>query len=110
VLEDSLLIDDISDEEQSQILEKVARDIAKRRLTAPAIFFLEMGKPFNFLGSQILIGLEPFIRSLFNIRDYRKFALIIERDSNVEQLIRFIEDFDVAKKEESEKISEQNIS
>ena len=107
MLEDSLLIDDIPDEEQTQILEKVASEIVKRRLTAPAIFFLEMGKPFNFLGSQILIGLEPFIRSLFNIRDYRKFALIIERDTNVERLISLIEDFDVAKKEERE-VSEQN--
>ena len=103
MLYDSLLIDDIPDEEQTLILEKVARKIVKRRLTAPAIFFLEMGKPFNFLASQILIGLEPFIRSLFSIRDYRKFALIIERDANVERLISIIEDLDVAQREETEK-------
>ncbi len=96
MLYDSLLIDDIPDEEQVQILEKVASEIVRRKLTAPAIFFLEMSKPFNFLGSQMLIGLEPFIRSLFNIRDYRKFALIIERDSNVERLIRLIENFNNA--------------
>ena len=96
MLYDSLLIDDIPDEEQLQILEKVASEIVRRKLTVPAIFFLEMGKPFNFLGSQMLIGLEPFIRSLFNIRDYRKFALIIERDSNVERLIKLIENFNNA--------------
>ena len=108
MLYDSLLIDDIPDEEQTQILEKVARKVVRRGLTAPAIFFLEMSKPFNFLGSQILIGLEPFIQSLFNIRDYRKFALIIERDSNVERLISLIEDLDVEKKGESKEVSEQN--
>jgi len=97
MLYDNILIDDIPDEEQIQILEKVAREIVRRKLTAPAIFLLEMGKPFNFLGSQILIGLEPFISNLFNIRDYRKFALIIERDSNVERLIRLIENFDNVK-------------
>jgi hypothetical protein len=90
MLYDSFLIDDIPDEEQARILEKAANEIVRRRLTAPAIFLLEMGKPFNFLGSQILIGLEPFIRSLFNMRDYRKFALIIERDENVERLIKLI--------------------
>lgn len=90
---DNILLDDISDEEQQRILEKVAKGLVRRRLTAPAIFFLEVCKPLNFLGSQFLIAIAPFVQSLVPLRDYRKFALIIERDSNVEELITLIEAF-----------------
>ncbi|MBM3238501.1 hypothetical protein FJZ31_19580 [Candidatus Poribacteria bacterium] len=91
--DDNILLDDISDEEQRCILEKVAKGLVRRRLTAPAIFFLEVCKPLNFLGSQFLIAIAPFVQSLLPLHDYRKFALIIERDSNVEELITLIEDF-----------------
>ncbi|MBC8228831.1 hypothetical protein H8E77_04700 [bacterium] len=89
----NILLDDIPDEEQRRILEKVAKGLVKRGLTAPAIFFLEVCKPLNFLGSQFLIAIAPFVQSLLPLRDYRKFALIIEKDSNVEELITLIEDF-----------------
>ena len=88
-----MLLDEIPKEEQHRLLEKFARGIARRRLAAPAILFLEMCKPLNFLGSQILLVLDPFVRTLFSGVDYRKFALIIERDSNVEELIRLIETY-----------------
>ena len=68
--------------------------VVKRRLTAPAILFLEMCKPLNFLGSQVLIALNPFVQAVFNTTEYQKFALIIEKDANVELLIRLIEEFD----------------
>ena len=93
-----VILDDIPDEEQQALLEKVARQIVKRRLTVPAILFLETCKPLNFLGSQILIALNPFVQSIFNTAEYQKFALIIEKDANVELLIRLIEDLDRGEK------------
>ena len=101
----ALLLDDISDEEQQCILEKVAKAVVKRRLTAPVVFFLEICKPLNFLGSQLLIIIAPFVQNLLPLRDYRKFALIIERDSNVEELITLIEAFS-----KSENIFEEESS
>jgi hypothetical protein len=88
-----LLLEDIPPEEQTALLTKVAQQIVKRRLTAPAILFLEICKPLNFLGSQMLVALNPFVQSIFNFADYQKFALIIEKDANVELLIRLIEEF-----------------
>ncbi len=86
-----MLIDDISEEEQKNLLDRFANGIVKRRLTVPAILFLEVCKPLNFLGSQILLAADPFVRGIFSSVDSRKFALIIERDSNVERLIQLIE-------------------
>ena len=89
-----LMLDEIPQDEQREMLEKIARQVVKRRLTAPAILFLEMCKPLNFLGSQVLIALNPFVQAVFNTTEYQKFALIIEKDANVELLIRLIEEFD----------------
>ena len=89
-----LILDEIPQDEQRELLEKIAMQVVKRRLTAPAILFLEMCKPLNFLGSQVLIALNPFVQAVFNTAEYQKFALIIEKDANVELLIRLIEEFD----------------
>jgi hypothetical protein len=89
-----LILDEIPQHEQRELLEKVAIQVVKRRLTAPAILFLEMCKPLNFLGSQALIALNPFVQSIFNTTEFQKFALVIEKDANVELLIRLIEDLD----------------
>ena len=89
-----LMLDEIPQDEQREMLEKIAMQVVKRRLTAPAILFLEMCKPLNFLGSQVLIALNPFVQAVFNTAEYQKFALIIEKDANVELLIRLIEEFD----------------
>ena len=89
-----LTLDEISLDEQETLLTKVARQIVKRRLTVPVILFLEICKPLNFLGSQILIMLNPFVQSIFNTAEYQKFALIIEKDANVELLTQLIEKLD----------------
>ena len=88
------MLDEIPQDEQRELLEKIAMQVVKRRLTAPAILFLEMCKPLNFLGSQVLIALNPFVQAVFNTAEYQKFALIIEKDANVELLIRLMEEFD----------------
>ena len=86
-----LTLDEIPEADQQAILEKVARQIVKRRLTVPAILVLEVCKPLNFLGSQLLIAFNPFLQSIFNTAEFQKFALIIEKDTNVEVLIKLIE-------------------
>lgn len=88
-----ILIDDIPDEEQQAILEKVAKGIVKRQLTAPVIFFLEICKPLNFIGSQLLYAVNPFVQAILGSYNYKKFALIIERDDNFEMLISLIEKY-----------------
>ena len=85
------VLEDIPESEQRALLEKVATWVVRRGLTTPAILFLETGKPLNFLGSQLLIGFSPFIQAIFKGDEYQKFALILEKDANVELLIELIE-------------------
>ncbi|MBD3182348.1 hypothetical protein GF312_08655 [Candidatus Poribacteria bacterium] len=89
---EEIIPEDINPEERNRILKKFAEEVVSRRLTAPAIFMLETCSPLSFIGSQVMIILDPLIRSIFNIPDYRKFALIIERRENIEILIKYIEE------------------
>jgi len=91
--DEPILVEDIPVEEQKRILEKVAKGIVKRQLTAPAIFFFEICKPLNFIGSQLLYAVSPFVQAILKGNEYKKFALIIERDDNFEMLIKLIEKY-----------------
>ena len=86
-----VVLEDIPESEQQALLEKLAQWIVRRSLTAPAIMFLETGKPLNFLGSQLLIAFSPFVQAFFKGDQYHKIALILEKDENVELLIQLIE-------------------
>lgn len=93
--DEEILPEDISEEEGERILDKVAKEIVSRRLTAPAIFLLESCSPLSFIGSQAMIMLEPFVHAIFDLPDYRKFALLMERGENVKKLIALIEANDI---------------
>ncbi|HHZ90352.1 TPA: hypothetical protein EYN98_17900 [Candidatus Poribacteria bacterium] len=92
-----LIPDEISEVEKVDLIEKVARFIVNRKLTAPAILMLEVCKPINFVGSQFMLALNPFVQAIFNTIEYQKFALIIEKDENLELLIQCIEKLDADK-------------
>ena len=92
-----LILDEVSEVEKVDLIEKVARFSVNRQLTAPAILMLEVCKPINFVGSQVLLALNPFVQAIFNTVEYQKFALIIEKDENLELLIQCIEKLDADK-------------
>ncbi len=97
--------EEISVEKKNEIINKLAEGIVKRRLTAPTIMFLESVKPMNYLGSQLMIFLEPVVLSIFNITQYREVAVILEERDAIETIIKAIEktDDDMKYKEREEK-------
>ena len=77
-----------------ELLDAVAGRVVRMRLAVPAIFFLESTKPLSFLGSQLLIFLQPFVQAFLTIRNYERFSQLMEDRENVERLIRRIEALD----------------
>ena len=77
-----------------EIIEAVARRIVGMRLAVPAVFFLESTKPLSFLGSQLLVFLQPFVQAFLSVRNYERFANLMEDRTNVENLIRRVEVLD----------------
>ena len=100
---------DFTDEDEA-LINKVAERIVRMRMTVPAIFFLESSKPLAFLGGQLLIFLEPFVQTLFNIRQYQRFALLMENRDNWEKMIRKVEDLEAEYSEREKESKKQKDS
>jgi len=73
------------------VLDKAARFIVKRRLEVPAIMALQSMTPLNFISSQALVVLEPFLGPFFKQEDYQKIVEILEHRDGIELFIQRIE-------------------
>lgn len=73
------------------LAERFARFIVNRDLAAPATAALEAGRPYNFLGSQFLTFLSPFIHLVFDRRDYDRFVRFLEKRQSVDGLLDALE-------------------
>jgi len=82
-------------EEADKLIDKIATEIVERDLTAPAVFLLETSKPISFIGSQVLLFLEPIIQSIFEFKSYKDIQVLFEDRENVERLIQRIEALDI---------------
>ena len=74
-----------------KIIKKLAKEIVKRGMSAPAIFFLESTKYVSFIGSQFLVFLGPISTMFINDKKYYQFINLIEKKENIEYLIIQIE-------------------
>lgn len=78
---------ELTDEEVEQLIEKAAGEIEKRKLTSPAILFLEMHKPLGYIGSQAAIALSPFIVPFFGFDFVNNYSRLFSKRDNIERLI-----------------------
>ena len=83
-----------SEEEDRRLIDAVAARVVRMGLAVPAIFFLESTKPLSYVGSQALVFLEPFVKSILTVASYDHFVALLEDRSNIEKLLRRIEDMD----------------
>lgn len=78
-------------EHQRELLDRLATWVVRKRLTTPAILFLESVRPMNFVGSQIMVFFQPVMQVLFNIREWDELRLIMERRESVAYFLDLIE-------------------
>lgn len=78
--------------EDDALLRKIAGLIVKRGMAAPALLFLESVGPLNFLGSQVLHGLKPFLDLVCDPRELDRLATMLERRDSVDKLIALIQE------------------
>lgn len=75
-----------------QLLEELADGIARRRLTTPAIFFLESMKPMNLVGSAAMLLLRPVVSAVWqNPVKYDRVRKLLEHRGAMEVLVRRLE-------------------
>ena len=73
--------------EEDDLAERLARFIVNRDLTAPAVAALESSRPYNFLGSQFLTFMSPFVHVLFRGQDYDRFVRFLEKRRSVDHVL-----------------------
>ena len=56
-------------------------------MAAPALMVLETSRPFNFIGSQFLTFLSPFLTLVFSPPEYERFVRFLEKRRSIELMI-----------------------
>src|SRR3990167_1984565 len=77
-------------QEETALLERLAKAVIRRRMATPAIMFLESLVPLSYIGSQVMHFLRPFMTFLFSQEEYDRLSHLLERRSTLERLIETI--------------------
>lgn len=76
---------------QRPAVERMCREIVRRRLSTPALFALEMVRPLNYIGAQAMHVFAPFISVFTDSDSHRNFAEFLEHRGSIEFICRRIE-------------------
>ena len=87
------------DEAQARIIERVCREIVRRRLTTPAMMALEMGRPLNHLSAQVLTFFKPFVSMAGDAAAYDEFTAFLEQRGSIDYLSARLEALEATSRE-----------
>lgn len=76
---------------QDEVLEQIAHKLERWGLTIPGIAFLEAHKPFAFLGSQVLLFLQPLLNGLVRPAVSEQYIRFLQDRDGIERLIQKLE-------------------
>lgn len=82
------------DDEARPIVERLCREIVRRRLTTPALLVLEASRPLNFVTSQALHFLSPLLSAVTDARGHEHLARFLERRGSIDYFCNRIEDLE----------------
>jgi hypothetical protein len=82
-----------NDEQRSELVEQVAREIQLRGLTSSAVHFLEASRPYRALGANAMLFFDPVLRGVFG-GDLESASVILADDAGIELLIARLEELD----------------
>ncbi len=88
----------ISDE---ALIEELAQKIVEKKLDAMAVFCIEAARPLSFIAGQAMIFLGPLVQAVFPMRDYKRYAALLEDRRSLELLVKKIRDSSHAGKDGS---------
>ena len=80
------------------VAEKVVRFFVNHGLTTPAIFYIELNRPLNYIGSQLLAMFEPFIKAFIVGDEYENFVNFLEKRDSIDILLEMFDTYDKEKR------------
>ncbi|MDA3838333.1 MAG: hypothetical protein PF574_05065 [Candidatus Delongbacteria bacterium] len=91
-------------DEQKVLLRKIANIIASKGMTTPTIFFLETMQPLNYIGSQFMAYLEPFLTFVIPRDAYNDIQKILEQRKGIDYFLSILEDEEFEKQKHDKQI------
>jgi len=76
---------------QRELAERLANWIVRKRMTTPAILFLESVRPLNYVGSQVMVFFQPAVQAVFNMPDWDELRKVLERRESIGWFVDMIE-------------------
>jgi hypothetical protein len=76
---------------QREVVDRICREVIRRRMTTPALMFLEMSRPLNYVASQTMHFFHPLVSAVLDTNGYEQFAKFLEHRGSVDYLCRRIE-------------------
>ena len=76
------------------LLDRLAHAVVERQMGTPAVLFLESVRPLNYIGSQAMVFLRPFLAGIFKPADYDRLTEIMERREGIAGLVNAIEGYE----------------
>jgi len=83
---------------EREVLDRVVAEVVRRRMSEPALAFLEMSRPLNSIGSATIHFLTPIASVLANPLALRTVADFLEKRGSVDCLCRMIEEAEGGRK------------
>lgn len=81
-------------EVQRRIVDRVCRSVAGRGLAQPALLYLEVARPLNYLSAQAMHFFRPIVTALLSAEEYDEFAAFLEKRGSVDYLVAQLEHFE----------------
>lgn len=78
-------------ERRRELMEGLVRRVSHLGLVTPAIAFLEANKPLSFVGSQMLLALQPLLAFFGADAAIQEYALLLQERQNIEELLELLE-------------------
>jgi len=83
--------DELTDRQKALIVKLVDWTVRKR-MTTPAILFLESVRPLNYVGSQVMVFFAPIVNVVFNMPEWDELRDVLERRESIAYVLDQIEE------------------
>ena len=64
---------------QRLVVDRLCREVVRRRMSTPALMVLEMSRPLNYVSAQLLHFFQPFFTVLTDAAAYDQFTSFLEQ-------------------------------
>ncbi len=77
--------------QSEQLIERLAKQISRWRLTAPAILLLQVTRPLSFIASQGLLLCQPLLSFVYDASRVADYAELLADRASIDRLVAQLE-------------------